>query len=306
MTQRSLFSINFAFFFKNMSFTDDFKNVFTRSGTGLTRIILINVIIFLVVNIIEALIKFNGNGQSPVYWLAIPGNITLAITHAWTFITYMFLHEGLMHILFNMLWLYWIGKILVEYAGSKRLVGIYLLGGLSGGFLYIIIAFIAPLYFYNTFLLGASAGVMAVVIATAVLLPDYVIHLLFFGPVRLKYLALISFVLTTLLDLSQNTGGKIAHIGGALFGLGYMLQYKRGRDFTKPVTTFLDWIQSFFYGRSKIKVSYRRKTSDDDYNLNQRSKQAKVDEILDKISKSGYEALTKEEKDFLFKASGKN
>ena len=289
-----------------MSITDDFKNVFSRSGSGLTRIILINVIVFLVINVIDTVIKLNGGGPSLVYWLAIPGNLVLAASHAWTLVTYMFLHEGVMHILFNMLWLYWIGNILVEYAGSKRLVGVYLLGGLSGGLLYLLMAMIAPLYFYNTFLLGASAGVMAVVIATAVLLPDYTISLLFFGPVRLKYLALVSFVLTSLLDLSQNTGGKIAHIGGALFGLLFMFQYKNGRDLSKPVTAVLDWIQSLFSGRSPIKVSYKKKVSDDQYNMNQRAKQAHVDEILDKISKSGYEALTKEEKDFLFKASGRS
>jgi len=163
-----------------------------------------------------------------------------------------------------------------------------------------------PLYFYNTFLLGASAGVMAVVIAIAILLPDYVIHLLFFGGVKLKYLALASFILTSILDISQNTGGKISHIGGALFGMIFMLQYKNGNDLTKPIGVFLDWISSVFNGKSKIKISYRRKASDDDYNQNQRAKQAKVDAILDKISKSGYEALTKEEKDFLFKASGRN
>ena len=289
-----------------MSFVDDIKNVFSRSGSGLTRIILINVFIFLILNITDALIKLNGSGPSLVFWLAIPGNIPLAATHAWTLITYMFIHDGLMHILLNMLWLYWIGKIFVEYVGSKKLVGVYILGGLSGGILYLLVAMIAPLYFYNTFLLGASAGVMAVVIATAVLLPDYVIHLLFFGHVRLKYLALVSFILTSVLDISQNTGGKIAHIGGALFGVLYILQHKSGRDIVKPVTAFLNWVQSLFSGKSKIKVSYSRKASDDDYNSNQRAKQAKIDQILDKISKSGYEALTKEEKDFLFKASGKN
>ncbi len=289
-----------------MGFSDDLKNVFTQSGNGLMKIILINVIVFLVINIIDALIKFNGSGPLLIYWLAIPGDVMLALSNFWTFITYMFLHEGLMHILFNMLWLYWLGKIFVEYLGSKRLVGVYLLGGISGGILYTITAMIAPVYFANTFLLGASAGVMAVVIATAVLLPEYVIHLLFFGGVRLKYLALVSFILTSILDISQNTGGKISHIGGALFGMIFMLQYKNGNDITKPVTNLLDWMVAFFSGRPKIKVSYRKKTSDDDFNQNQRAKQAKVDVILDKISKSGYEALTKEEKDFLFKTSGKN
>src|SRR3990172_2067051 len=121
-----------------MSFADDIKNVFSRSGSGLTRIILINVIVFLIINIVDQLIKFTGSGHSLVYWLSLPGDVILALKHGWTFITYMFLHEGLMHILFNMLWLYWLGKIFVEYLGSKRLVGVYLLGGISGGLLYIL------------------------------------------------------------------------------------------------------------------------------------------------------------------------
>jgi len=289
-----------------MSFVDDLKNVFTRTGSGLTRIILINVLVFLLVNILGALIQLTESGHSLIYWLALPGDAMLALKHFWTFITYMFLHEGLMHILFNMLWLYWLGKIFVEYVGSKRLVGVYLLGGISGGILYILTSMVFPIYFYNTFLLGASAGVMAVVVAIAILLPDYVIHLLFFGGVRLKYLALASFILTSILDISQNTGGKISHIGGAMFGMIFMLQYKNGNDITKHITNFLEWMQSLFSGRPKIKISYRRKASDDDYHTNERAKQAKVDAILDKISKSGYEALTKEEKDFLFKASGRN
>src|ERR1035437_5949887 len=289
-----------------MSVVDDFKNIFTRSGNGLMRIILINVIVFLVVNIVDQAIRFSGSGHSLNYWLPLPGDTILALTHAWTFITYMFLHEGLMHILFNMLWLYWLGKIFVEYVGSKRLVAVYLLGGISGGILFTLVSTVFPLNFHNTVLLGASAGVMAVVVAIAILLPDYMIHLMFFGGVRLKYLALASFILTSILDISQNTGGKISHIGGALFGMIFMLQYKNGNDITKPVSAFLDWIVGLFSGRSKIKVSYRRKTSDDNYNANQRAKQQKIDSILDKISKSGYEALTKEEKDFLFKASGKN
>lgn len=251
-------------------------------------------------------IRFGGGEQSLVYWLALPGNTVLALTHAWAFITYMFLHEGVMHILFNMLWLYWLGKIFVEYVGSKRLVAVYLLGGLSGGLLFTLASLLFPLYFYNTFLLGASAGVMAVVIAIATLLPEYKIHLLFFGGVPLKYLALVSFILTSILDISQNTGGKISHIGGALFGAVFMLQYKNGKDITRPVIAFLDWITSLFTGRTKIKVSYRRGANDDDYNASQKAKQEKVDAILDKISKAGYESLTKEEKDFLFKASGKN
>lgn len=288
-----------------MPFTDDLKNTFTRSGNGLLRIIRINVIIFLLVNIIDHILRLAENQFSLVYQLALPGNPLLALKHFWTFFTYMFLHEELFHILFNMLWLYWLGKIFVEYLGSKRLIGVYLLGGLSGGVLYIFSSLIFPSYFSNTLLLGASAGVMAVIIALALFLPDHVIHLLFFGGVRLKYLALVSFILTSILDLSQNTGGKISHIGGALFGMLFMLQYKRGTDLTLPLTALWNKISSLFSSSPKIKVSYRKKVSDEDYNLKQKTQQERIDRILDKISKAGYESLTKEEKDFLFKSSGR-
>lgn len=289
-----------------MSITEDLKNVFTGSGNGLMRIILINVTVYLLVNIMEEFMRLSGSGISLIYWLSLPGNIILALTHAWALITYMFLHQGLMHILFNMLWLYWLGKIFVEYIGSKRLIGVYILGGICGGLLFLLAAAVFPLQFYNSFLLGASAGVMAVVIAIAVLVPDYTIHLLLIGPVRLKYLALASFILTSILDISQNTGGKISHIGGALFGMLFTLQHKKGHDLTRPVTAALDLITSLFSRRSRIKVSYRRKASDEDYNASQKEKQEKLDAILDKISKAGYPSLTKEEKDFLFKVSGKS
>ena len=289
-----------------MSVTDEIKNVFTKSGNGLMRIILINSVVFLLVNIIEQSLRFSKSEHSLLYWLALPGNPLLALTHVWTFITYMFLHEGLLHILFNMLWLYWLGKIFVEYLGSKRLIAVYFLGGISGGLLFLLTAILFPLHFNNTFLLGASAGVMAVVIATAVLLPNYVIRLLFFGPVKLKYLALVSFILTSIIDISQNTGGKISHIGGALFGVLFTLQHKKGSDITKPVSNFFDWVLSLFIRKSKMKVSFRKSVSDEEYNLSQKAKQQKIDTILDKISKSGYESLTKDEKDFLFKTSGKS
>lgn len=288
-----------------MSVTDDLKSVFTQRGTGLMRIILINVAVFLVVNIVDQFLQFKGSNVSLLYLLALPGDYLLALKHCWVFITYMFLHQNLMHILFNMLWFYWLGNIFVEYVGNKRLVSVYILGGLSGGVLYTLMSLLFPLYFQNTFLLGASAGVLAVVIATAILVPNFIINLLFIGPVKLKYLALASFILSTVLDFSQNTGGKIAHLGGAIFGLIYMLQYKNGNDITKPINKLFDFVVSIFSRNPKIRVSYRKKVSDDEYNLDRKAKQERVDAILDKISKSGYDALTKEEKDFLFKTSGK-
>ena len=273
-----------------MSFSEDFKHIFRRSDNGHVKLIVINLIVFVLCNLIDLVYPF-----SQLFSLA--ANKDVFISHFWGLFTYMFLHKDAMHILFNMLWLYWMGTIFIEFLGSRRLVVVYIIGGLCGGLLFLLLGNFLWTEGQLVLLMGASGSVMAVVVAVAALVPDYTIHLMFFGPVRLKYLALFSFVTTTLLDLNVNTGGKIAHMGGALFGLLYTLQYKRGFDMTN--------ITKIFERRSKMKVAYKRKVSDEDYNLSKRELQRKVDEILDKISKSGYESLSKEEKEILFKASDK-
>ena len=270
------------------------------------KIIVINISIFIIINIITALEKISGNNVGIIdTWLALPSDISKFTSHFWTIFTYMFLHLDLMHILFNMLWLYWVGKIFTDYLGSQRLVLTYLLGGISGGVLFISISNLFPSFYSNSFLLGASAGVMAIVVGAAILVPEYTLHLLFFGPVKLKYLALVSFLLTTILDFSVNTGGKIAHIGGAIYGIVYISQYKKGRDFTKFFYRWANKITQFFknFRKSNMKVAYKRHVSDEEFNLNKVARQKRMDEILDKISKSGYESLNKQEKEILFKIS---
>ena len=289
-----------------MPFIEELKNIFKNKGNGLMKIIIINIALFIVVNIVSAFTRFSGSDSSFINtWLALPSDFTTFITHPWTLLSYIFLHLDLMHILFNMLWLYWIGKIFIEYLGSERLVSTYLLGGIFGGVLFIIVSNLFPSFYSNSYLLGVSAGVMAIVIGTAALVPEYVIHLMFFGPVKLKYLALVSFLITTILDFSVNTGGKIAHIGGALYGLIYISQYKKGRDISKNFNALIFWISSLFKNakKSKMKVAYKRKLSDEQFNQNKIERQKKMDEILDKISKSGYESLSKQEKEILFEIS---
>ncbi len=279
-----------------MSFGDDIKNIFTKSDNGLVRLIVINVIVFVLANIFSLFYEL-----SP--WLALPSETSFFISRPWTILTYMFFHKQIFHILFNMLWLYWMGQLFVEFIGSKRLVSVYILGGVCGGLLYFLLSGILNTDGTTSLLLGASAGVMAVVVAIAVFIPNYSLHLLLFGPVQLKYIALASFVITTLLDLNVNTGGKVAHIGGALFGLVFTLSYKNGNDITKPLTFIIEKIGSLFSQNkvSKMKVAYKNKNT-----FKTKTEQQKdIDEILDKISRSGYESLTKEEKEILFKASGK-
>jgi len=299
------------------SILGDFKNVFRRKDNTLVQIILINVVIFIVVNIILAFIQFSsdnyiafGNKKFDLLrWLALPADLSRLLFRFWTIITYMFLHIGFWHILFNMLWLYWLGKIFMEYQGGKKFVATYFMGGISGGLLFIILYNLVPGPFFETraILFGASASVLAIVFATAALLPDYTIGLLFIGAVRLKYIALAALVFTTILDFAENTGGKIAHLGGALYGYLYVVQLKKGNDWATGFYKVVNSLGSIFKRspRKRMKVTYKRRKKSEKTNAKKAYDQKKIDAILDKISQSGYDSLTKEEKEILFRMSNK-
>jgi membrane associated rhomboid family serine protease len=218
----------------------------------------------------------------------------------------MFLHKNFLHILFNLLWLYWFGRIFLEYLDGKKLVGVYLLGGLSGAFLYVLVYNIFPVFFKQlelSYALGASAAVMAIVISISVYVPDYAVNLLFIGRVKIIYIAIIGFLVTSVFDFSINTGGKIAHIGGALFGYLFTLQYRKGRDLTRGLNRFLSAFFGIFKPKPKVTVTHRKSESDYDFNKRKKEEQIEIDRILDKIAKSGYDSLTKQEKELLFRQS---
>jgi membrane associated rhomboid family serine protease len=276
-----------------MALRNEINSFFGGSTPTLNRIILINAVVFLVANIYATA---SNNGPLLDY-VTLPANPHVFLHRPWTIITYMFLHVQLMHILFNMLWLYWMGKLFAEYMGEKRLVYTYLLGGIAGGLLFILIYGVA--FPANFDLLGASAGIMAVIVAVAGLIPEYEVHLLFFGAIRLKYLALIIFLLTSVVDFSVNSGGKVSHIGGALYGLLFIWQYRKGTDISGKTGDLVSSIGNVFKskGARKGRLTYSRG------GRSVPDKQKRIDDILDKISRSGYESLSKEEKDFLFKSS---
>ncbi|MBN4061606.1 rhomboid family intramembrane serine protease [Bacteroidales bacterium AH-315-I05] len=290
---------------------EDLKNTFRQKNNGLVQLIVVNVVVFVLVNIfIAILLMAKANAFLPIDLLALPANFSKLLVRFWTPFTYMFLHEGFFHILFNMIWLYWLGKIQKEYLGDRSVISTYILGGLAGGLLFIplynLFHLIAPgTVNINAPLLGASAGVMAVVFASATLLPNFTIRLFLIGNVRLKYLALGALVLTSIIDFSSNTGGKIAHLGGAIYGYLYIKNLQKGNDWSKIFYGLLDNITGYFYKKKKMRVAYKRPKSDTKHNADMARRQEKIDTILDKISKSGYESLTKEEKDFLFRASNK-
>lgn len=293
-----------------MNISDEIKQTF-KVGSSLTRLIYFNLAVFIIVNIVEiCYFIFNRHGSYSAFLLtfAVPADPVILIRKPWTLITYMFLHKNFLHIFFNLLWLYWFGKIFLEYLNGKKLIGVYILGGITGALLYILSYNFLPVFrqhLTNSYALGASAAIMAIVVAIAVYVPNYTVYLLFIGRVKIIYIALIGFLVTSVFDFSINTGGKIAHIGGALFGYLYILRYRQGHDMTRGLNRLLDSLFGLFKPKPKIRVTHRRNETDQDYNERKANEQAEIDRILDKIAKSGYDSLTSSEKDLLFKQSRK-
>ncbi len=279
------------------SLIDDIKNSFLRRDL-LMRIIFINIVIYIVFLLFYVfcfLLKLpNPLDYISTYYLMLPADVTQLLIHPWTVITYMFLHNGVFHILFNMLVLYWFGGIYQEYLGKQKFIYTYFLSGIFGGLFYVLCYNIFP-YFSDSVgisrALGASAGVMGIVFGAATLLPNYTIVLAIFGPIRLKYIALFYFLIDLAGITSSNSGGHLAHIGGALFGFIFIKQLQRGNDWTKYPVKILEGITGLFK-KKKLKVVHKRDSVT----------QEEIDKVLDKISQSGYENLTAKEREILFKA----
>jgi hypothetical protein len=208
-----------------------------------------------------------------------------------------------------MLWLYWFGMIFLEYFDQKKLVAVYIMGGLAGAVTYVLSYNIFPAFAgivgESIPLLGASASVMAIVIAIAAYVPDYSVTLFLFGRVKIKYIAIVIFILTSVLDFSVNSGGKLAHIGGAFFGYIFTLSYRQGHDISRWFNRLIDSIVTLFKPSKKMKVTYKRSADDFEYNKIKNDHQEQINKILDKISKGGYDSLTMEEKELLFRESQK-
>jgi len=282
-----------------------------HKGTSLTRLIYINVAVFIVISVVSIIAFLLDNpaiSVKAIDLMSVPASLRALLAKPWTIVTYMFTHKDIWHILFNMLWLYWFGRIFLEYLDQRKLVAVYLLGGISGAIVYVLSFNIFPVFtgiIAESVAIGASASVMAIVIAIAAYVPNYTIHMLLLGRIRIIYVALVIFILTSAVDFSVNSGGKLAHIGGALFGYLYTLNIKKGRDIGIGLNRIIDFFATLFKPRKKLKVTYKKPASDYDYNKIKAEHQAKINQILDKISKGGYDSLTKEEKDTLFKESQK-
>ncbi|HEU4716250.1 MAG TPA: rhomboid family intramembrane serine protease [Bacteroidia bacterium] len=281
-----------------MSIVADIRNSFRGTYAGLMRLIVINLGVFIVLNVIVEIMRISMTPDAEelvAQYFVLPSSLPDLFPHIWTLITYMFTHFGFGHLFFNMLWLFFLGKLFCEQLGPKRIIGTYVFGGVIGGLLFVLVCNLVPAFRYSS-LEGASAGVMAVVVTIGTYAPNLRMTIFPFRfEVQLKWIVLVAFLLTSVIYLSENTGGKVAHIGGALFGFIYGWQLKRGRTFFDGITQLLS------FKRSKLRVEHRRSISDEQYNLQKMNVKKRIDEILDKISRSGYDSLNREEKDFLRK-----
>ena len=294
---------------------DDLKRTF-QQGNIVVRLIYINVAAFVLCTLLSVVWGLFGISTAEFLRnLYLPADLLQLLRRPWSLITYMFLHAGIWHLLGNMLWLYWFGKLFLYFFSSKHLRGLYIVGGLSGALLYIIAYNVFPIFeshLYSATLVGASASVLAIAIATAVREPEYRINLMLVGPVRLKYFALFIVLFDALYVGSNNAGGHIAHLGGALAGWWFARGISQGYDITHWANACMDAIGRLFSKRErkprkpKMKVhtnNYNERTADYEYNARKKAQSDEVDKILDKLKKSGYSSLSDEEKRRLFEAS---
>lgn len=283
-----------------------------QTGGVLTQLIFINVGIFLITSILTVLLRlFNFDAEALLQYLYLPSNIWLLIQRPWTIITYMFCHSGVLHILFNMLWLFWFGSIFKMQFNQRTLGGLYFLGGIFGAFIFVLSYNLFP-YFeehsLNSSLVGASASVLAIVVATAMRLPNLELNFMFIGQVKLKYVAIAIVLLDAVSITSGNAGGHLAHLGGALAGYLFSINWRSGKDITTIINKLIDKFVNLFKSKPKMRVHVNqthRAESDMEYRKRKAHEEQSINAILEKIKQSGYESLSKDEKKSLFDASKK-
>ncbi len=285
---------------------EDIKNAWNKKDNGLIKIIIINIIVFVSVSFIQVILTISGLSSFftlLINKLMLPASLSTFILQPWSIISYFFLHMNFMHILWNMLFLYWFGKIITDNIGNNALISLYVLGGIIGGLLYMATYNIIPYYgerVSESLMLGASAGVFSVVVGSATLMPNYTFYLLLIGPVRIKYIALF-YVLLSFFDVAgSNAGGEIAHLGGAFIGYIFIKQLQNGVNIGEGIINLIN-----LFNKKKRKKESKRDVSQDLRKGSIEPSQDEVDKILDKISDSGYSSLTKKEKERLFNASKK-
>lgn len=277
-----------------------------KTSSILVKLIVVNALAFLIVRLGSFIFRMNPGYFSR--WFVLSDDLNTLLFQPWSLITYGFLHFGFFHILFNMIWLYWFGQFVLNLFTGKRLLTVYMLGALFGGLLFVLSYNFFPVFDnHQGYLIGASGAVTAIMVFIATYTPNTEFRIFTFT-IKLWHIALFLFIFDLIrIPTSGNAGGLMAHVGGGIFGYVYAIQLAKGNDIGKWFENFMDWITNLFKPRTKKPF---RKVHRTPHSAPKPSKpkdqksdyQKKVDSILDKISKSGYESLTKPEKDFLFKA----
>jgi membrane associated rhomboid family serine protease len=285
---------------------------FWKTSNIAVKLIIVNAVVFFGVHflfMIFHLMDMQNINQQIVAYLALPAFLPKLILQPWSLFTHMFMHQGIMHILFNMVMLYFGGRLFTYYLDENKLINVYFLSGLSGALLFIIAVNVFPLFsaniqFYKA--LGASAATLGVLIAVCAYKPHDKVQLFLFGGVKLMWIGIIIVALDILRFQSGNEGGHIAHLGGSIFGYFFGVNMRNYND----ISRFFQPVQNLFkkkihvkkQQKTNLRTVYKRKT-DAEYNEERAMRQRRMDEILDKIKSSGYDSLTKEEKSFLFDMS---
>jgi membrane associated rhomboid family serine protease len=295
---------------KPNNFIDAAKDFFSRKSF-LPRLILINGAVFVLVYFVKLFAWFfqvqTNDFLSPLAkWLAVPSAFESLVLKPWTLFTYMFLHEGFFHLFFNMIILYFGGNIFLQYLSQRKLLSTYILGGLAGALVYILAYNLFPVFEQSKGLavaLGASASVLAIMVAIATYVPQYTVNLFLFGRVKLKYVAIFFIIIDVFSIIGNNPGGHIAHLGGAFWGFLYIYLYKRKIDIYQVFNSFYRQKMRVKHKSSQFGEKPGRPLTDDEYNKQKLATQQEIDQILDKIAQSGYNSLSKREKDLLFMMS---
>jgi membrane associated rhomboid family serine protease len=277
----------------------DLKFKVFQSGNPSYLYIGLNTIVFVAIALVNLPLFLSGNGDIYEGFIrdifGFPALISRLPERFYTILTYQFFHDGFLHLLFNMLWLFWMGRIFLDFMKPRQFHFIYLAGGFAGALTYLLAYNIFPAFALATAtgatIIGSSASVMAIVVATATLVPDYGLNLLLFGEIKLKYLALAYIVMDVIGIATANAGGSFAHLGGALLGFTYIKVLQKGTDWS-----------NIFKRKPKLRVVKNEFAGKAQKN-NNTVDQKEIDAILDKISQTGYDKLSREEKDTLFKAS---
>ncbi len=297
-----------------MSIADDIKNQW-RTGGLLKQLLIVNIAVFLAIWLVELvgwLLGAQGLSHLLLFQLMGTSDPAKLLLKPWTPVTYMFTHQAPMHLFWNMVMFWFSGQLFQSLLGEKRLLGNYLLGGLAG-FAFYALGSLMPAHLALASdgpILGASAAVMSVFIGVATYRPDMLVNLFLIGPMRLQYVALAVLALDLIaIRGGSNTGGHLAHLGGALYGFLAARQLRQGADWSGRFVDGLERIRRFILRKRGPRMRVEKapgkrdgRKSDTDFNMARKQKQERIDAILDKISRSGYDSLSKAERDFLFKS----